>query len=158
MDRGVSQPVVHVVSKSQICTKHTHTQMNGPDLLLSASSLYSLYNRPINLGDEVLRQGIWLYSERWLTEKMADKCLKITTLSRPGCQVLLWIRNGGKKGDKVKKTICKHLWEWQALRRGSLISFFLQSPGGEDYDEKHFSLTGKARGPGFPEAGDHVFL
>ena len=69
---------------------------SGPNLLLSPSLLYSLYNSPINLGDEVLRQGIWLYSERWLTEKMADKYLKITILSRPGCQVLLCIRNGGK--------------------------------------------------------------
>ena len=38
--------------------------------------------------DEVLRQGIQLYSERRQTEKMADWCFKITTYGvwMPGCK------------------------------------------------------------------------
>ena len=43
-----------------------------------------------------------------------------------------------------------------SIKTGSLISFFLQSTGGEDYDERHLRLTVRARGPGFPEAGNHV--
>ena len=42
-------------------------------LLLSPSSLCSPHDRPMNLRDEVLRQGIRLYSERLLTEKMASR-------------------------------------------------------------------------------------
>ena len=41
-------------------------------LLLSPSSLYLLQERPINPRDEILRQGMWLYSESQLAEKMAD--------------------------------------------------------------------------------------
>ena len=41
-------------------------------VLLSPNSLCSPRDRPISLGDEVLRQGIQLYSESRLTKKMAD--------------------------------------------------------------------------------------
>ena len=39
--------------------------------------------------DKVLNQGIQLYSGSRQTEKMANACLKITTLLWSGCQVLL---------------------------------------------------------------------
>ena len=42
------------------------------ELLLSPSVFCSTHDRPINPGDEVLRQGIRVYSESRLTEKMAD--------------------------------------------------------------------------------------
>ena len=60
-----------------------------PGVLLSPSSLCSPHDRPMNLRDKVLRQGIWLFSESWLTQKMADWWLRVTILSRSGCQVLL---------------------------------------------------------------------
>ena len=41
-------------------------------VVLSPSSLCSPQERPINARDEVLRGGIWVYSESWLTEKMVD--------------------------------------------------------------------------------------
>ena len=43
-----------------------------PQLLLNPRSLCSLHNTRINPRDEILRQGIWLYSESQLTEKVAD--------------------------------------------------------------------------------------
>ena len=58
-------------------------------------ALCSLQDRPINLRDQGLRQGIQLYLESY--------CLKRTILLGPGCQVLLWIRDGGRWGNKVKR-------------------------------------------------------
>ena len=60
-----------------------------PGVLLSPSSLCSPHDRPMNLRDKVLRQGIWLYSESWLTQKVADWWPRVTILWRSGCQVLL---------------------------------------------------------------------
>ena len=40
--------------------------------LPNPSSLCSPHYRPINLRDEMLRQGVRLCSENWLTQKMAD--------------------------------------------------------------------------------------
>ena len=57
-------------------------------VLLSPSSPFSPHDRPVNPRDEVLRQGIQLYSESWLTEKMADWSLRVIILSGSGCQVL----------------------------------------------------------------------
>ena len=39
----------------------------------------------MNPRDKILRQGIQLYSESWLSEKM----LKVSILSKSGCQVLI---------------------------------------------------------------------
>ena len=38
-------------------------------------------------------------------------------LLRPGCQVLLWIRDGRRWGNKIKRQFnsCKYLLEWQVL-------------------------------------------
>ena len=47
-------------------------------LLLSPNSLCSPHERPVNPRDEVLRQGVRLYLESWLTDKMTDSYLKIT--------------------------------------------------------------------------------
>ena len=41
-------------------------------ILLVLSSLCSLHNRPINLRDKMLRQGVRLYLESQQTKKMAD--------------------------------------------------------------------------------------
>ena len=51
-----------------------------PGVLLSPGSLCSLHDRPMNLRDKVLKQGIWLYSESWLTQKMANWWLRVTIL------------------------------------------------------------------------------
>ena len=58
-------------------------------------ALCSLQDKPINLRDQGLRQGIQLYLE--------SQRLKRTILLGPGCQVLLWIRDGGRWGNKVKR-------------------------------------------------------
>ena len=58
-------------------------------IIVTKSKLALLTARQANeSGDEVLRQGI-LYSESWLTEKMADYCLQKTILSGFECQFLL---------------------------------------------------------------------
>ena len=63
-------------------------------LLLSPSLLHSPHDRPVNPRNDVLRQGIWLYSEIQLTEKMADSCLNWKS---PWC----WERlKAGVEGDK----------------------------------------------------------
>ena len=45
------------------------------------------------------------------------------------------------------------------LRQGDvLISFFLQSTGGQDYEQSYFSLTVRHRGSVFPKVGLYVCL
>ena len=85
----------------------------------SKLALLTSYNRPMNLRDQVLLQGIRPYSESgWLRRLQAilSRRLKITILSRSGCQVVLQIRDGGRWGNKVKRVFnsCKYLLEWQA--------------------------------------------
>ena len=75
--------------------------------------------------------------------------LKITILLRPGYQVLLWIRGGGRWGNKVIGPFnsCKYLLEWQASGRGSMfVSFFLQSTGGQGYEQSQVNLTVRQMG------------
>ena len=74
-------------------------------LLWTPSSFCFLHNRWINPRDKVLRQRIQLYSESQLTKKMADFTginPKITILSKSGSQVLSWIRDEGRWGNKVR--------------------------------------------------------
>ena len=54
------------------------------------------------------------------TRKMAAYCLKKTSMLGPGYQILLWIRDEGKGGNKVKRSFhsCKYLLEWQYSGRG----------------------------------------
>ena len=58
-------------------------------VLLSSHALYSLHDRLMNPRNEVLRQGLQLYLESQLTEKIEDYCLKVTILLESGCQVVL---------------------------------------------------------------------
>ena len=75
--------------------------------------------------DEVLKQGIWLYSESWLT-KMADSCLRIMILLGSGCQILLYIRDGGRWGNKVKRPLILQIFpKMAALGRGCVNFCFL---------------------------------
>lgn len=75
---------------------------------------------------------------------MAHERLKRTVLSRSGYQ----IRDGSREVRKQsKKAInlakCSRM---ASLRQGDmLISFFLQSTGGQGYEQRHFSLTVKQR-------------
>ena len=58
-------------------------------VLPSSCTLYSLHDRLMNPRNEVLRQGLQLYLESQLTEKIEDYYLKVTILLESGCQVVL---------------------------------------------------------------------
>ena len=63
-------------------------------VVLSPSSLCSPHNSPVKPRDEVLKQGIQLYSEGSLTEKLADWSLRVIILSWSGCQILTFTKSG----------------------------------------------------------------
>ena len=71
-------------------------------LLPSPNLSCLLHDRPINLRNELLRQGIELYSESQLTKKMTDKCLKIIIL--PGSlDVRFFYRTKMGRGKELKQ-------------------------------------------------------
>ena len=55
---------------------------------------------------------------------------QITILPRPGCQVLLWIRDGGKVRKQIKKTIqfLQIAPRMASLRQGNMLLSLSYSP------------------------------
>ena len=97
------------------------------------------------IGDEVLRQGIRLYSESRQTEKMADWLPLKNHLNGVWMPVSFIAQRGG--GDEEVKwkgrKFCWYLLEWPASVRGCVSFFF---------------LAAFHRWAGFPEAGHYVWL
>ena len=61
-------------------------------------------------------------------------------LSGIGCQVILWIRDGGRWGNKVKISFnyCKYLLDGKP-QVGGYVNFYLHPIGGQGYEQRYFN-------------------
>ena len=78
----------------------------------------------MNPRDKILRQGIQLYSESWLSEKM----LKVSILSKSGCQVLIQSQMKRSNEELNSKGRIENGRQWGSQIK-SVFSLVKTSPG-----------------------------
>ena len=109
-------------------------------MLLSASSLCLLPDRLMNQ-----KWGVQVSNTTWADGRLMSQ---YNHLTGSGFQILLWIRDEGRWGNKVKKTLILQISPRMAsLRQGYvLISSFLPSIGRQGTEQRQVSLTVRHRG------------
>ena len=82
--------------------------------------------------------GVQVSNTTWADGRLMSQ---YNHLTGSGFQILLWIRDEGRWGNKVKKTLILQISPRMAsLRQGYvLISSFLPSTGGQSSEQRHFN-------------------
>ena len=109
-------------------------------MLLSASSLCLLHDRLMNQ-----KWGVEVSNTTWADGRLMSQ---YDHLMGSRFQILLWIRDEGRWGNKVKKPLILQISPRMAsLRRGYvLISSLLPSTDGQGSEQRQVSLTVRQRG------------